>query len=69
MAMDDPSWDFWACTQNGDGWHSIRETARFMMYEEQRAGLRDSAKCQRPLGPIKTSLERLAGLLPVPGST
>ncbi|CAK9069583.1 unnamed protein product [Durusdinium trenchii] len=45
------NWDWWACTQQGDFWHSIRETARFMMYEET--------------SPVRTSLSRLAGLLPV----
>eukprot|EP00435_Cladocopium_sp_Y103_P071738 s412_g38.t1 len=43
--------DFWSCAQDGDGWHSIRETARYMMYEEK--------------SPVRTSLSRLAGLLPV----
>ncbi|CAJ1437140.1 unnamed protein product [Effrenium voratum] len=48
MSLADP--DFWTCAADG-GWHSMREMARFMMYEET--------------SPVRTSLARLAGLLPI----
>ncbi|CAE7652530.1 FAXDC2 [Symbiodinium pilosum] len=46
-----PGEDFWTCARDGPFWHSFRETARYMMYDET--------------SPLRTSLARLAGLLPV----
>ncbi|CAE7943803.1 COX10 [Symbiodinium sp. KB8] len=43
--------EFWSCAGDGAFWHSFRETARYLMYDE--------------LSPLRTSLGKLAGLLPV----